>query len=306
MGIDLNLMIALIRDGKRKPYAGKAYTLGRQSMATSPEGSLKLFDRLGASPAVADLSEIAVDEATSSARQNPEFKRIRDVDFFRMLGFAETSAIDIDAFEGAEIILDINAAIPADFEGSADLIVDGSVLDNIFDPVTALKNVARMLKSGGRCFLLNAATINVPGIPYTLLSPIWFFDYFVWNDFDYCQVYVSQYGAPGHGDKVYAISYEHASRHRGDGLIRWIPSPAAGGPMAVTIFAEKGTRSTWDRAPTQSVYRNDDDWKRYTAIVDRYRVQERPHLFRSSNTDGDEAIPPGYLRVLPDGQSIVA
>lgn len=300
MGLDYNIMRAMVLDGKREPYSGRAYTLGRQSMAPSPEETLHLFRESGwEATALPDVSDIALDDATTMAkRESHRGPRIRDVDFFGMLGFKQTLAIDVSGFEGAEVILDLNKPLPPDLARSADLVADGSLLDNIFDPVTGLKNIARLLTSTGRCFLLN--TGNHMGIPYSILSPIWFFDYFAWNNFKYCQVYVTIYDQAGHS--VYAISYDHAARRWGLGLMRWMLTLGAG--VAITVYAEKGPESTWDRIPTQANYRSEEEWERYIPIVQGYAEQNRPYLLESRNTHFESAnFPPGYVRVFPGGNT---
>ncbi len=268
-------------------------------MACTPEATLRMFKQLKIEPAVADLTTIGIDDTTLAAKSDPSSRTIRDIDFFRMLGIDETMAIDVSDFEGAEIILDLNQPIAPEFDQTCDLLVDGSLLDNIFDPVTGLKNIARLLRDGGRCLLLNAGNIHTRGLPYTLLSPFWFFDYFAWNNFDYCQVYVTLYDATSGASEVYAISYEHVARHVGPGYIKWIPVPQR---MSVAVYAEKGPNSTWDQIPTQSPYRNEADWKKFSEIVDRYRAQNRAYLARSSSSFKNPNIPQGYIRIMPNGQ----
>ncbi len=307
MGIDHRLTQALILERERRPYIGRAYTLGRQAMPYSPEITFRTFQDLGARPAISDLSEIRIDEATTTAREDPAQHRIRDVDFFAMLGLSETLAIDISDYEGAEILVDINQPIPSRLERSCCLLVDGSLLDNIFDPVTALKNISRMLTPGGRCFLINQG-FHYSEHPQTYLglNAMWFFDYFVWNDFDYCQVFNNMYGRDedgkgnGNYDTVYALSYEQVSGEVGNRLVPWLRPPDDW--MGITVYAEKGRQSTWDQIPTQAQYRSEHDWQRYRAIVDRYRAQNRPYLVTSGEVAKKRnGIPPGYLWVRSDG-----
>lgn len=70
----------------------------------------------------------------------------------------------------------------------ADFIVDGSTLDNVFDPAMVVRNFADILRPGGRLI-----TTNVFGNyhePYVILPPLWFLDYFVANAFADCKVYI--------------------------------------------------------------------------------------------------------------------
>ncbi|MBV8089746.1 MAG: hypothetical protein JO139_09260 [Alphaproteobacteria bacterium] len=219
-----------------------------------------------------------------------------------MLGLDEVFAIDITDREGAEIVLDLNYPVPASLANSCDLLVDGSLLDNIFDPTTGLKNIAKLLMPGGRCFVHNMANTRTDftGIPYTIFNPMWFFDYFVWNEFDYCQVYVNVYSKESADPEVYAISFEHAGRHWDGGIIRPIVSEHL---IALNVYAEKGRRSTWDKMPTQHVYRSAADWDRYIGIVEGYRAQQRAHVQFGAGGSTPANIPAGYLRVWPDGSA---
>ena len=76
---------------------------------------------------------------------------------FGWLFILKLHAVDISDFEGAGIIVDLNEPLPPHLEATCDLLVDGSTLDNIFNPTQGLRNLARMLKPGGRLFLSNMA-----------------------------------------------------------------------------------------------------------------------------------------------------
>ena len=56
-----------------------------------------------------------------------------------------------------------------------------------------------MLRSGGRLFLYNVGT-NHTG-PYTILTPLWFYDYFIGNGFSRVLVYASVFKKDGGTDR---------------------------------------------------------------------------------------------------------
>ena len=302
MGFHPNLLRAFLREAIRKPFTGRAVTFGRQTVGSTVAETFALFAELGLAPAVIDRSKIGVDRTTTSARRDPDLESIRDIDFFCMLGLSEVHAIDVNDFEGADIILDLNSPIPEALEASFDLLVDGSTLDNIFDTAAGLRNAARLLAPGGRCFLHNLGNTRdaYSGIPYTMFNPFWFFDYFVCNDFDYCQVYLTvdedQYPEP----PVYAISLEHAARRWGGGFTKPIVSE---GLLVVSVYAEKGARSSWQKTPTQHAYRNDEEWGRYVATVEGYLAQARPYLQFGNAEPMPRGLPEGYMRIWPDGSA---
>lgn len=302
MGVGKPFLRALIQEHARRPYSGRVCTYARQSVAATPEEALGMFRAAGLEPATGDAAQLEIDTTTSWARSNPAVGMIRDIDFFRLFGLTDIQAIDVSDFEGADIIWDLNNPIPPDLEGSCGLVVDGSLLDNLFDPTTGLKNAARLLAPGGRCFLRNHG--NTPlvytGIPYTMFSPVWFFDYFVWNDFDYCQVYVI-IDHEGPDFAAYSISYEHAAGHKGTGYKGRVKPIVSYDPIYVMVYAEKGGRSTWAKTPTQDSYRNQPDWSRYRSIVEGYMAQKRPHLLTGSRLPITKGVPSGWRRVWPDG-----
>ena len=274
MGIGPNVMEGLIREGQYRPFSGTAYTFGRPTMSLSPMNTNLLFRELGFEPIGGLADRGAIDTITT---YSPELKSppIRDVEFFRMLGFSETKAIDVNGFEGAEILLDLNNDIPSELAGTSDLVVDGSTLDNVFDPVTALRNAARLLKPDGRLCLSNQGNYSVDftGIPYLIATPIWFYDFFVINRFVDCQVYVTIWDE---SRSTFALNHDHAARRWDPGLIKPILSEFH---VQITVFAERGQDSSWDKVPTQHVYREPNEWETYESVVRSIAGRDRtPHL----------------------------
>jgi SAM-dependent methyltransferase len=297
MGIAFNAMEGLIREAKFRSFEGLAYTFGRQTMGLSPEGTNALFMALDLSPAGGPAQPDRVDTVTSGAEYLRD-KPIRDVDFFKMAGFSEVKAIDVSGFEGAEIILDLNADIPVNLHGTCDLLVDGSLLDNVFDPISGLRNAIKLLRANGRLYLSNAGNYSphIGGIPYLMFNPMWFYDYFCINEFADCQVYVTVYEP--NGQLTFFLGYEYTLRGWGNGLIKPIVSEY---PIQISVFAERNDKSTWHRTPTQHVYRSDAEWDNYEAIVRSFIERGRPLLMRSKGTTVSQTPSTGWLLCLPDG-----
>jgi SAM-dependent methyltransferase len=159
MGLASNVMEGLVRESRHRPFVGTAYTLGRQTMAVSPAKVNAMFQRLGAQPVGEYASDDDIDTITTFSGQLP-YPPVKDTVFFRMLGFTEQKAIDVSNFEGAEIILDLNSEIPSELLETADLVVDGSTFDNVFDPAAALRNSVRLLKPNGRICIVKRRRIK--------------------------------------------------------------------------------------------------------------------------------------------------
>jgi hypothetical protein len=298
MGIAFNAMEGLIREAKFRAFEGLAYTFGRQTMALSPDGTNALFAALDLSPAGGPAQLDQVDVVTSGTKYLRD-KPIRDVDFFKMAGFSEVKAIDVNGCEGAEIILDLNGDVPLSLNSTCDFLVDGSLLDNVFDPISGLRNAVKLLRPSGRLYMLNAGNYSpcIGGIPYVICTPIWYYDYFCINEFSDCQVYVTVYEP--NGQLTFFLGYEYTLRRRKNALIKPIVSEY---PVQISVFAERDETSTWHRTPTQHVYRSDEEWDDYERTVQSFIRRGRPILMRSKGATVSRRPPPGWLLCLPDGR----
>src|SRR6185312_10673187 len=89
---------------------------------------------------------------------------------------------------GAEVIHDLTKPLPDHLKGIADFVIDGSTLDNTFNPALTIKNYADLLKPGGR--LLTTNNCSNDHNPYVIIPPLWYLDYFLANGFADCKVYI--------------------------------------------------------------------------------------------------------------------
>jgi hypothetical protein len=103
---------------------------------------------------------------------------VADTELFHILGAKRVLALDHSAYEGADIIHDLTKPLPDELRGCADFVVDGSTLDNTFDPALTLRSYCEMLRPGGRLLACNMYSND--NLPYVMLPPHWFIDYFVY------------------------------------------------------------------------------------------------------------------------------
>ncbi len=80
------------------------------------------------------------------------------------------SVIDISAYEGANIIHDLNQPIPETLLGRFDTIIDGGSLEHIFNFPIAVNNLMQMLKIGGNLHISTPAN-NLCGHGFYQFSP---------------------------------------------------------------------------------------------------------------------------------------
>jgi hypothetical protein len=151
MGLGGQAVDAIGREHAYRPITGDVVFIGRQTTYFTPQD---LASRLRDHCASVDASAIEVDRTTLNRKRGGALASDRSI--FRALGNDRVKALDVSDYEGAEIIHNLNEPIPDRLHASADFIVDGSTLDNVFDPAMALRNLAAMLRPGGRLLMINA------------------------------------------------------------------------------------------------------------------------------------------------------
>jgi SAM-dependent methyltransferase len=257
---------AIVREHAHRPLHGDVVLLGRQTMMFTPDAAIGMIRAAGANPVTLPASEDIIDRDTDLARGRDW---IRDDAFLRMLGAARVRAIDHTNYEGADIVHDLNQPIPSALEACADFIVDGSTLDNVFNPANCLQNIARMLRPGGRLMSVNVASPHQG--PYTVMTPYWLLDFFAINDFADCRVYMTLHGRRGELS-VFAV----------DAADEGGPPFLAPQQIGIVAFAERGPQSTCDRYPVQRIYCGEAMMARYRAAAQRFAASGRPDMLVSA------------------------
>jgi SAM-dependent methyltransferase len=72
----------------------------------------------------------------------------------RRLGARELSALDASAYEGSQIVHDMNLPLPDDLRRRFTTVIDGGSLEHVFNFPTALANCMEMVEPGGRLILM--------------------------------------------------------------------------------------------------------------------------------------------------------
>jgi len=271
MGLGGEAIEAIGREHAYRPISGDVIFIGRQTTYFTPAELVALLRSYGHA---VDAAAIEIDRSTINRQQGQEGKGlVADRSVFRALGVESIRALDVSGYEGAEIVHDLNEPLPENLHGCADFVVDGSTLDNVFDPATCLRSMAALLRPGGRLLTINAYTTQQTA--YTLCSPPWYFDYFVENGFADCRVYVI---VTRRGRKnAFWLDPVYIDRARGGTL-----GFSARGNVFIVALAEKGPASTIDRSPVQQHYRSAAGWKDYADRLRPMLESQRPHLARSA------------------------
>jgi SAM-dependent methyltransferase len=274
MGLSNYMLEGVIREHCYKSIGPSVVQIGRQTIELTAPEMIELFARYKIPLGSLHEEVIEIDRKTTQVRQT-KAPFVSDRAFFGALGAKEVRAVDHSDFEGAGIIHDMNQPIGNSLEAIADLILDGSTLDNVHDPAIALMNYNRMLRPGGRVVSVNAAKPDIQGA-YTGMAPEWFLDYYAINDYTDCQVYAQlnfpaeRWKVPSGPVALLALDYgwmiEHGRAPRLD---------HAGWAFAIVV-AEKGPQSSWNRLPTRAEFRAGSEQTHWLATVERFSRSDRP------------------------------
>src|SRR5580700_5130217 len=300
MGIGPFFVDALIREHRFKPIRGDVQIIGRQTVYFTPQQIIDLLAANGIDVTGVDVDTIELDRNTIDRRAKfASVPLISDAALFKLFGAGKVVALDRSDYEKAEIIHDLRTPLPASLHGTADLVVDGSTLDNVFTPSIVLQNYSKLLRPGGRMLTLNA--FSSYSNAYVIMPPLWYVDYFVMNRFADCMVYIIVYRETAANEfdmNVFNVDLT-AVKNSGRNMGRF----CAPYNMVTLVFAEKDAESTDERLPIQQDYRSTEDWDIYNANVERMLQSKRPHLVCSRSEQFLTQPAPGHSYVDKDYQA---
>ena len=327
MGLPSQLAVVVLREHRHRPITGRLLSIGRQTVYLTPEEAVALVRcELGIEPCSHPAS-LEIDTQTRGASGQA---LITDRAFYSLFSDAQLHCLDVSGYEGADIVVDLCSPIPAHLEDQFDFILDGSCLDNIFDPAAAIRNLARLSRPGGR--ILHADRASRRHNVYVAFALSWFHDYYAVNAFADCQVYLAQWD--GNPLEARWDFYRYEPVREQDGRITYFGQDRWYYPWReahAVVIAEKGAGSTWSRSPVQFEYRPstrfvDIDGRReiahqtfpadagdvYVAAGVRFHHSPRPPLLRP---DEKMDLPPNLLHysletvyrgsLLPIGEHLV-
>jgi len=292
MGLAVYVLEGIVREHRYRAIHGSVVQIGRQTVELTAPDAIGMFMRYGLPLSGLREDLVEIDRQTLQARQTG-IRFVNDRTFFGALGASEVHAVDHSDFEGADTIHDMNQPIGASLEGIADLIVDGSTLDNVHDPAVALMNYNRMLRPGGRVISVNAGKPDVQGA-YCGMPPEWFLDYYAANDYADCQVYVqlnfpaTKWQFPDDPKRAFMAVDLGSAVERG-----CAPELQYEGWAFTFVVAEKGPASTWDRVPSRARYRNEVEQAQWLEAVQRFSLSKRPSFLTTMRPDFDPL--PGFV-----------
>lgn len=184
MGLPSPLINFFLKENQHRLINGKILTLGRQTILCSPKNlNRKLKDfNLKWNPSQAEI------DTSTTFSNNSKNDFVSDRSFFESFGVKNIDVLDVTNYEGANIIHDMSMPVPEKYKNKWDFIFNGSILDNMFDPAQAMRNISEMLSESGRVLHIEMAS-NL-AFEYLMFSVDWFFDYYIVNNYKDCMVYV--------------------------------------------------------------------------------------------------------------------
>ena len=176
MGISNTSAEYLIQEAARGVPFGDVLTLGRQNLLASPIILHQMLQQYGCEGARLPLPEFQsrICQAPADSDRNTPYYADG---LLKLLGAKTLSAMDVSTFEGANIIHDLNLPIQEDLYEKFDLVLDGGLLEHVFNFPLAIKNCMQMLKAGGRFVLITPAN-NLFGHGFYQFSPELFYRIF--------------------------------------------------------------------------------------------------------------------------------
>jgi len=172
-------------------FEGEVLTLGQQAIyATLPE-IYRIFEKNNLkSKSLPD--DFDIKNKIPQWRNTPYDRFTNAQSLFKLFGANEVHVADVSPYENPDFLIDLNYEIDdSKLLGRFDTIVDIGTLEHIFDINSALSNIVRLLKVGGKIITVVPAS-NAIDHGFYSFSPTLFYDYFGDNGFGNFSCYLRE------------------------------------------------------------------------------------------------------------------
>lgn len=160
MGIDVPAFEFLLKANQEFGDFGSTLVLGRQRFLV-----------------LTDMDKARFAEVLERYRSDISLEDVLDLHVDRLvaaLGGKPYQVMDNSAYEGAEVIHDLNEPLPDHLRGRFDTVIDIGTLEHVFNIGIAMKSMAEAVRVGGQFLCLNVAN-NHLGHGFWQFSPEVFF-----------------------------------------------------------------------------------------------------------------------------------
>lgn len=159
MGLDVETARFLLSAKRTGVSFRRCLTLGRQNYFVSRSETLGLLRRHNIDPQK---------HPKLIAEQYSRFRYSED--FWEMIGVEHLDMLDASAYEGANMVHDLNQPVPDSWRERYDAVCDFGTIEHVFNVPVALKSCMEMVAPGGRFFILTPAN-NFLGHGFYQFSP---------------------------------------------------------------------------------------------------------------------------------------
>ena len=267
MGITRGSARLLLDESKRRAFSGSVLQLGKMFV---------FFDRddLDGWAALHGV-ELAsgVDVRPSHEPMLAAHGCMDDVSFFRLLGFDQVTSLDAAAWEGADVVADLNQPIPEELHGQFDVVFEGGTLQSVYDVPRALANVHAALRPGGRVVHAMTPSSNQVDLGFYMFSPTLFADYYEANGWTIETMLLCEHMLYWVAGRVETGPWD-VYRYEPGCLDHLSYGRYGGKQLSLFVVATKLETSTTDVVPHQSYYRrlwSEDADQRRTELEARAR-----------------------------------
>ncbi|MBV8074718.1 MAG: hypothetical protein JO140_04740 [Candidatus Eremiobacteraeota bacterium] len=250
MGLPQQALVPFFKDHADEAFAGPVLLFGNPAMSIGPDRVVAFLRAHGVEPVAGAIPQLA--------EMDPSLA-IQARTFFELLGLPDVHILDIDAYQQADIIADLNQPVPENLHGRFRTIVDAGTLEHILDVRTCLSNIVKMLAVGGR-IVHQSPVNNYVNHGFFQISPTLFFDYYGANGFDAMHgVFVAQPVQQAMTTPWNFLAYE-------DRFFSGLNSVVCGEETQLSLHfhAKKGRESAGEVLPIQNYFRrvfeNDLEW----------------------------------------------
>jgi SAM-dependent methyltransferase len=175
VGIPRPVARLLMEEGRQRPFSGRLLQLGRGYVYLTWD-ELAAWARRDGFALRRDVEVTLSHEPGLAA-----LGCLSDETFFRALGFDEVESCDLFAAESPTWQFDFNLPIPDELAGRFDVVLDPGSLVHLFDQRQAFRNLARLVREGGRVIHGTDPSSNNVDVGFYMLSPTLFADLYPAN-----------------------------------------------------------------------------------------------------------------------------
>lgn len=246
--IDANMM-PILKEHKVRPFSGKLLLLGQADIHFS-------YDQLRSMAKIANVQlnrEVAI---TKSYKPNFADKNyISGETLFKSIGFEKIHASEYGAFDGCDIVLDLNSEnIPQELENKFDVIINHGTIEHVFHIPNCFKNIFNLLKVGGR-IIHSAPSSNCLDHGFYSFSPTLFYDWYTQNNWQVNSIQVAQYTKQEDMQPAFFCDYA-------PGLFDRVSYGGLDNKLYATVsIFTKLADSMCTVIPTQRIYKDREPWR---------------------------------------------